>query len=263
MSKEPIDWNSFRIRCSSLHVLFVEPQSKEAREKGDLSETAKKHLWEVYIEEKWGRSEDITTKQMEKGHLVEQEIIDILSFLDDTPYKKNEERKENEWIQGCPDIVAVAHLDDAKGSWKPKTFAPFIVNPIGKDNLYQMNGYLWLWDKPKGYISRALVNCPEMLLQNELRKLLFNMNVISDEDPGYKEAAAELIRNLTYDDIPLHERIISREVIRDESIINQIPDKVKKAREYLAWMESVHMSGRKPEPLTIKAEDIILTKIKK
>src|SRR6185312_10742265 len=108
-----MDWNKWKCRCSSLHVLFVEPQKKADKDAGNLSATAKKHLYKVYIQEKWGRSRDITTKQMEKGHLVEKEIIDILSFLDDTLYSKNEERRENEWIQGCPDIVAEDHLDDA------------------------------------------------------------------------------------------------------------------------------------------------------
>lgn len=252
-----MDWQKFKIRCSSLHVLFVEPQSKEARDKGELSETAKKHLWDVYIEAKWNRSEDITTKQMSKGNMVEQEIIDILSSLDNMKYKKNEERKENEWIQGCPDVVAPVHLDDAKASWSPKTFAPFIVNPIGKDNLYQMNGYLWLWDKPKGFISRALVNCPPVLLMDELKKLQFKMNVF-EEDPEYKLAAAELVRNLTYDDIPIHERIIRREVIRDEEIIKQIPEKVIKARKYLAYMEELHLNGRKPPALAIKSTEIVI-----
>jgi hypothetical protein len=254
-------WDRFKIRCSSLHVLFVEPQSKEAKAAGELSETAKKHLWEVYIEAKWNRSEEITTKQMTKGHLVEDDIIQILSFLDNKPYKKNTERRENEWVQGCPDVVD-EFLDDAKASWKPKTFAPFIVNPIGKDNFYQMQGYLWLWNKPKGFISRALVNCPDMLLKDELRKLLYSMDVVSDESPEYKEAAAELIRNLTYDDIPLEERIVRREVLRDENVIEQIPDKVKKAREYLAYMEKVHLNGRKPTTPAIDLKNIPLIKIK-
>ena len=256
-----MDWNKFKIRCSSLHVLFIEPRSKEAKALGELSETAKKHLMEVYIDAKWNRSEDITTKMMTKGNLVEDEIIEIISFLDNKVYKKNTERKENEWIQGCPDVVDEI-LDDAKASWKPKTFAPFIVNPIGDDNFFQMQGYLWLWNKPKGFVSRALVNCPDMLLKDELRKLLYSMNVVSDESPEYKEAAAELIRNLTYDDIPLEERIIRREVIRDETVIKQIPEKVTAARKYLAYIENCHLNGRKPSAPAIDITQIPLIKIK-
>jgi hypothetical protein len=82
------------------------------------------------------------------------------------------------------------------------------------------------------------------------------MDVVSDESPEYKEAAAELIRNLTYDDIPLEERIIRREVLRDETVIEQIPGKVKKAREYLAYMENLHLNGKKPP-----APAIVLPKI--
>jgi thermostable 8-oxoguanine DNA glycosylase len=88
------------------------------------------------------------------------------------------------------------------------------------------------------------------------------MDVATDENAEYKEAAAELIRNLTYDDIPLLERIVRREVIRDEAIIKQIPAKVQAARAYLAYMENCHMNGRKPSAPAIDITQIPLIKIK-
>lgn len=256
----------FKIRCSSLNVLFTEPQLKKDKEAGNLSATAKKHLYKVYIKEKWGREDDISTKAMKKGNLVEDQIIEILSFLDGTTYKKNTERRENEWIQGLPDIVAEDHLDDAKAAWDPMAFAPHIMEPLGDGNKYQMDGYLWLFNKPWGNVSRLLVDCPDSILKNELRRLLFAMNVATDTNPEYVAAAEELIGQLTYDDIPLEQRIIRKRVERDETIIAQIPAKVQKAREFLMEMERVHRGfGPKSSPSVKKQMDIssiVLTKIK-
>jgi hypothetical protein len=264
-NKEPINWGKFKIRCSSLSVLFTEPRAAADKKAGNLSETAKKHLYKVYIREKWGREKDISTVAMKKGTIVEGDIIEILSFLDETKYVKNHERKENEWIQGCPDIVA-GHIDDAKGAWDAEAFAPHIMDQLSDENFYQMQGYLWLFNRPKGKVSRALVNCPDFLLKNELRRLMFNMDVATDENPEYKAAALELIGQLTYDDIPLEERIIRKEVIRDDEIIAQIPAKVQKAREFLMEMERTHKSynpkGAQPKP-PVDLSAISLIKIKK
>jgi hypothetical protein len=46
---------------------MTEPQSKAAKDAGELSKTAKSHLLDVYIAEKYGRKRDIQTKQMRKG----------------------------------------------------------------------------------------------------------------------------------------------------------------------------------------------------
>lgn len=247
-SKSLIDWQKWKCRCSSLSVLFTEPRSKAAKEAGELSETAKKHLYKAYLQAKWSREKDITTKQMDKGTLVEQQIIDILSFIDDKVYTKNTERKENEWIQGCPDIVA-DHIDDAKGAWDPESFAPHIMDDLGDDNFFQMQGYLWLFGKEKGYVSRVLVNCPDIILKNELQKLLYSMDVATSESTEYKIAAADLIRQLTYDDIPLSERIIRKGVRRDAVIIAEIPIKVTKARRFLEEMDKKHLQFQSGVPI--------------
>lgn len=256
-----IDWNNFKIRCSSLSVLFVEPKLKVDKEAGELSQTAKRHLYKVYIQAVWGRSKDISTKQMIKGKLVEDEIIEILGFLDNKQYKKNTERKENEWVQGCADVVSDI-IEDAKASWEPESFIPNLIEPLSDDYFYQGQGYCWLWDKPKFKISHALVNCPDSVLQNERRKLLFNMNVATDIAPEYLEAVVEMERNLIFDDIPIGQRIIRREVARDDEIIKQIPDKVIKARKFLAHLHKVHMNGNMLPPTDILSESIKLIKIK-
>ena len=155
-------------------------------------------------------------------------------------------------MQGCVDVVAPIHLDDAKAAWDPEAFAPHIMDPLGKDNFYQMHGYLWLWGREWGWISRMLVNCPDMIIQNELKRLLFNMDVATDESPEYKEAAADLMKNLIFDDIPLEERVIRKKVERDQNILDQIPGKVVKARKFLQEMDDKHKSYSFRKPMFIE-----------
>lgn len=264
-----MDWSKFLVRCSSLYALFVEPQSKEEKAAGELSAAAKKMLYEVYIEAKWGRSEDVLTDQMEKGIICQDEIMQILSFMEDTPYTRNKERKNNDWITGEADIVHDI-ITDIKSSWKPKSFIPNLIGPIPSIYAYQNQGYCWLWGKPAARTVWGLANCPEPILKKLRSKLLFHMDVASDEATEYKEAVRELEKEHTFDDIPLSERLIIKNVNRDESIIKQIPDKVTKAREYLKFLDETHQKmarmaagiEKAPEP-KFDLSSIVLTKIQK
>jgi hypothetical protein len=245
MPEQPkvIDWSKYKMRCSALYVLFTEPKSVEDKKNGELSGTAKEFLNKVYIQEKWGRRKEVMTKQMKKGILVEDGIIDILGFKSNKPYKKNTERKSNDWIEGCCDIDYEPddEVTDVKASWEPESFIQVLVNKINPIYDYQLQGYMWLWKRLRGKLAYILEDCPDMILQNELRSLLYRMDVATDENPEYKVAAAKLIRELTFSDIPIEERIIEIPVARNEDIIKQIPAKVGKAREYLAYLESVHL----------------------
>lgn len=234
-----MDFSKFKVRCSSLSVLFTEPQSKAAKEAGELSETAKKHLYEVYIEAKWGRFDDISTKEMEKGKIVQDEIMNILSFMEDADYKRNTERKSNEWVTGEADVISDI-VTDIKASWKAATFIPYLISPIPAVYAYQNQGYMWLWDKQASRTVWGLVDCPEPILKKERQKLLYSLDVASDEADEYKEAVKELEKQLTFGDIPLSQRLIIKKMDRDEDIIRQIPEKVKRARKYLQLMDEAH-----------------------
>ena len=234
-----MDFDKVKIRCSLLSVLFVEPKEKAAKDAGELSKTAKDELNKLYIQLKWGRRKDVKTKQMDKGKLVQDEIMNMMSFFEDRIYERNKEQKENEWITGECDCVHGC-IDDYKASWDAETFIPNLVEPLSKDYFYQGQGYMWLWNKPKARIIWGLVDCPEPILKNELQRLLWSLDVASDEADEYKIAAAELKRNLTFGDVPMSERLIIKKVDRDEEVIAKIPGKVAKAREYLAYLDEMH-----------------------
>jgi hypothetical protein len=235
-----MDFSKVKIHCSSLGVLFIEPKDATAKKNGDLSETAKKHLIKVYAEMYWGRRKKLTTKYLEKGTSVEPESIELISLLDDVYYEKNEEERENEWIIGTPDVVE-EKIQDVKSSFDADTFLPMIISPVEKMYECQMQGYMWLFDKKEALIRRCLVSTPESIVNGERRWLFNKMDVATEENIEYKQAVAELESNHIFEDIPPEERCITHPVPRNEEIIEKIPAKVAKAREFLAYFYEKHM----------------------
>jgi hypothetical protein len=235
-----MDFSKTLIRASSMGVLFMEPKDAAAKKAGELSGTAKTYLIKTYIREYWKREKDFTNKQMQKGILGEDSLITLLSRVDKKIYSKNEVRESNEWATGHADIVVEDEIIDGKASWDAETFLPKLIEPVDKLYNIQLQTYMWLYDKPKARLSYGLVNTPDMIVQNELKRLLYSMDVISEESFEYKQAAEELMRNMIFDDIPISERVISIEVPRDEEIISQMPYKVEKARQFLQYFHEKH-----------------------
>jgi hypothetical protein len=231
------------IRCSSLACLFTEPKLKADKEAGRLSATAKKYLIKTYMREYWGiEPKDIETKHMAKGKSCEEDAIRLLSLVDNDPsYEKNAIRKNNEYITGECDIELPDCIDDVKNSWDAETFLPKLIEPLDDTYFYQAQGYMWLYNKPKARIRYCLVNVPEAIRSGEMYRLLNKMDAATEENPEFKRAWEKLESSMIFDHIPPEERVITIEVARDEAIIEQIPYKVSKAREFLAEFHELHM----------------------
>lgn len=240
------DFSKTLIRSSSVGYLMTEPQSKAAKDAGELSKTAKSHLLDVYIAEKYGRKRDIQTKQMRKGVEVEENSIDLLSRYLKKHLQKNEERIQNDFITGLPDIFegeSVTNADvitDIKSSYDLWTFLGNIPDKL--DNLYywQLMSYMWLTNAEQAYIAYCLVNTPDSIIEQEKYYLLKKMDVISEESPEFVKESAKITFNMTFDDIDVAERILLFKVERDEHEIAKIQNKVERAREYLMELESNH-----------------------
>ena len=167
-------WDYFKMRCSCLYYLFTEPKLKKDKEAGNLSETAKKFLYEVYLEEKYGIVEqDVETPEIRKGKMVEDKIVDILSMVDDEPYEKNMEQKENEWISGEADIVN-AGIDEIKAPWSMATLIPHLRSDIPDIYFYQNQGYQYLWGKWKGRINWVVVDCPAGIIHRRTETFILS-----------------------------------------------------------------------------------------
>jgi hypothetical protein len=241
MSKE-IDWNKVLIRCSSLSCLFTEPVSKADKEAGNLSKTAKSHLIEVYAKELWGVEKDIVTKAMQKGIEAEEAAISLLSVVDGVDYLKNDFRFENDYISGHPDILHEDTVVDIKTSWDAFTFLSNVMDDVNKSYFYQVQGYMALTKKQKARISYCLVDTPDGIIQGELYYLLKRLDVATEDNPRYQDAAEKVLRNMKFSHIDPKLRVINQIVYRNDEVIYQIPSKVEKAREFLQEVYEKHMN---------------------
>lgn len=236
-----MDFSKTLFRCSALGHLMTKPVSKADKEAGNLSEGAKTHLVDVYVQNKYGRQSDIFNKYIEKGLMVEEDSITLYSRVKKTFFKKNERHLHNDFIKGTPDlftgieITAADSIIDLKSSWDIYTF--FRVHTKEINNLYywQLQGYMALTGASKATLAYCLVNTPESIINDEKRRLLYKMN---ESDKVYEEACKELDKSMVFDDIPLSERLIEFTVERCNEDIELLYKKIEKGRLFLADLET-------------------------
>jgi hypothetical protein len=241
-----MDFNNTLIRCSSLSCLFTEPKSVADKKAGLLSKTARTHLVEVYIRQQYGVEKPLDNKYVRKGIEAEEEGITLLSLVDKKFYTKNDIRKENDFITGECDIDDDEIIIDTKLSYDYFSFIPKLIESIDDNYWYQMQGYMWLWNKKKARIAYCLVDTPDSIIEEQKMWLLKKFpDAVTSLDPAYESACRKLEASMRFNHVPIEQRVISHYVERDESVIEQIPQKVTKAREFLAELYELHINQNK------------------
>lgn len=242
-----INWNTIRFRASSWGSLLTEPVTKAAKEAGELSVTCQKELIKIYNRVVYGRVKDITTKQMDKGILAEPESIKLLSLVEGELFFKNDEKMENEWFTGHPDLIlnkedGTLEVWDIKTSWEMDSFMPKLIEEPDKGYIAQLNCYYSLLGGQGGAIAYCLTSAPQSILEAEKRKLLFSMNVATEFSPEYVLAAQELEKLMVFEDIDPRERVIVQRVPKDDELIQKMKDKVPILRTWLKEFNNRHMA---------------------
>lgn len=242
-----INWNEVKIRCSCLGALFTEPKLKVDKEAGNLSATAKSHLIEVYARELWGVETELHVKPIKKGRLCESDAITTLSRLDKRLYIKNDERKDNPWISGECDIDNEPddEVIDIKVPVDAISFLSNVMGGVDRDHELQLQGYMWLWNRKKARVCYVLEDMPDSLIEGEKYSLLRQLDVATEESPEFKKAWAKRLTNLKFSHLPIEQRVIAHSITRDEEVIEKIPAKVEKAREFLAEFHEKHLSAHR------------------
>ncbi|MGJ7497503.1 hypothetical protein ACSFA8_20845 [Variovorax sp. RT4R15] len=198
-----------KFRCSSIGKLMTEPKTQK---EGPLSVGAKTYIRELAAQEIFGVDFEVSSKQMEKGILVEQDSIDLLNRVRGLALVKNVERRSNDFITGECDLFDPAALrgHDVKSSWSVATFPIATVDCEDKLYEWQMRGYMALWDADEWEVNYCLVDTPERLV-------------------GFEPLAMHMVEH-----IPEHMRLTTWTVQRDEAKEAAMFQKVMHAREYFA-----------------------------
>lgn len=254
------DYSKVRIRCSALHTIMTNIKSAELT-KGHLTFAKQLHR-----ELKYGRRPQIKSKYLEKGHACEEDAITLLSRVKSKFFKKNEERIENMFLSGEPDLYigeSIKQVDegyDTKCSWSLDSF-PFPDDTLPPEYEFQNHGYMALTGASKWTTAYCLVNAPGHLIMAEKYQLSRKLGDVSDNDPAFIKGCQEIEKNLIYDmdqfmrdnphfdlhtekweyDIPKEERVIEFTVERDYDIIDKIYERVKLIRKELLRLDASYV----------------------
>jgi len=197
-----------KFRASALSEIMTDPKSKDEV----LSVGAKTAVMKLAKELVYGYDEQISSKYMEKGILVEDQAISLYNEVFFTNHQKNIARMSNLWITGECDIFTPEKIIDIKSSWSLSTFP--VTSEAGKDKGYEWQGraYMWLWDVDQFEIAYCLVNTPDELI-------------------GYEQPDLHYV-----DHINPELRVTRVQYTRDKALEDKIKQRVEAANEYLAAM---------------------------
>lgn len=262
--------NKSAIDIQKKYVSYLDKANELELCKNDdpLSVGAKSHLKKVYGYAKYGKwsaSKDKGNKYLNKGKIAENDSIELINKTRGVILSKNEERVDNDFLTGIPDlflgsnILDAEYIIDVKTSWDIETFMDNLGKPLAACYWWQIQGYLAITGAKVGEVAYCLVNTPQSILNEELYKLQRRLDVVTDEDPLYKLEALNLVNNMTFDEIPGNARVIRFLVERDDDAIEKIYKKVIKCREYLVEIEELHSQGvflAKEQPAEKEIEEI-------
>jgi hypothetical protein len=194
-----------------------------------LSKTAKSYIQELVLEEKFGIKKEFSSRYTDKGLQCEDEAISLVNDVLGLGFIfKNEEHFNNDWITGTPDVNTNEILLDIKCSYEAHTF-PFFEDEIPtKDYYYQLQGYMWLTGKDESLLCYCLVNTPFQIVEDEVRREHWKQGLI-DESLDVRDFVQS---KHNFDHIPKEKRVKVFKIAKDESVIEQIKERIKLAREY-------------------------------
>lgn len=222
----------------------------ELREKRDnaskivLSDTCIEYLTEIYAFEKWGmvsvKKEMEEIDYIEKGKMVEEDCITLLSIIDGALYEKNDQRVENEYLSGEPDVFVGAEimkaerLTDIKASFDLPSFLKKIHKGLENGWEEQVQGYGDITGAADLSISHCLVSMP-LIMQGDFKKRLFYKgNWVTEESPGFQNEWKLIEHSMNFDIIPQEQRVYKIKVEPFSQFQRQqVYDRVKVCRDWL------------------------------
>lgn len=216
---------NLKIRSSAVGNIMATPRSKSEK----LSETAKKYLQELALQNVYGIRKEINSRYLDKGLIVEQQSIELVEKVLDLGFiVKNETQYENDFITGCPDVVEDKYVLDVKSSWSLHTFPIFDQECPNKNYFYQLQSYMWLTGKQSSILAYTLINTPEDIVLDEIRRVAWAKKELEPSENTENDVRAQH----EFDHIPTDKRVKAYLIERDEQVIEQIKEKIEHAREY-------------------------------
>lgn len=217
-----------------------------------LSDTCIAYLMEHYAwvtQKMVSVSKEMDIDYLNKGKIQEPEGIALLSIVDGEEYSKYEgERIYNDFLSGLPDIFKgpeiykATKITDLKCAWDYPGFLKKINTPVDTTNKVQIQGYMDITCATEGEVADVLVDMPETIINDYRRRLMYKMNVATDQAPEYLKAVKEMERSMYFENIiPRHMRVFKKPVVPFTDFEKQrIYDKVKVCQEWLFTFDEMY-----------------------
>lgn len=168
-----------------------------------LTKTAITQLQKIHREVLYSRTDEITSKYLEKGIAVEEQSKDLdavlrMKFIEDHP-----ERLNNEFLTGQADAIYQDVVIDYKSSWSAQTFPVYDEDDKLPNIAYywQLQGYMWLYGKKKSELVYCLIDTPFDLINDSIRRLQWKHGISIDLDyipEEHKPLIVETVTNMIY-----------------------------------------------------------------
>lgn len=200
----------------------------------EFGATAMSLIRSTWLEREFGYREPLVTSELIKGLLCEDEAIAILSRQVPGGFRfKNEQKYEDDWFVGTPDIVD-DWVEDIKCSWSLRTF--FDVRK--PDPIYYAQGqvYMALTGRSNFRLAHILCETPFELVEEEKKRFFFKFNC-DEENPHYQEALANIdSMHDAVGRIPESSRVKTFEFARDDDYLATLRQRVEQARDVYATL---------------------------
>jgi hypothetical protein len=209
-----------------------------------LGDSAVAYLLECYAWETQGMksiTKEFHVESFERGRKTEPESIELLSFVDNYPYKKNEERLSNDFLTGIKDVYRgddhrrPKAIGDIKSCGDYPTFLYKIHKGLDAGVTEQIAGYGDIDQCGDLFAAFTLPNMPESMRQGYKFRLASKLDVIDvDHTPEWKE----MERSMIFDSIP-HEKRVFKIPVDPFTIPEQqaVYERVKHCRD---WLNNFH-----------------------
>jgi len=220
--------DSLLIRCSALGLVHTDAKTKAKKDAGELSETVKTYLRELYLEREFGFKDEVFTDEMKKGIMLENDSICLCNIvLGGKTRAKNEQYFKNEYICGTPDVILNDYVEDVKTSSNLKTF---INAELNKNYYWQLQGYMELTGLSKARLIYCLHPDPFEIVQNK-KKVLYYKFDCDENNQSYIDACNQIDHNNSLIEFLPNEKRIK--VFEFEKVnMDQTYEKIEKIREY-------------------------------
>lgn len=215
----------YKERASAIGQIMTNPRSKTEV----LSETAKTRIEEKFLEDKFGIKKEFWSKSTDKGTSEEPISIDLMvRQLGLFGAKKNEIFFENEYLTGTPDVIHNGIVYDVKTPFSGSTFPFFETEIPSKTYFYQLQAYMNLTGLRSAKLVYCLVDTPEQMIQDEIRRQTWKKCLI-DSTP---EIEAEVYSQMTFNQIPDELKVRVFDIEYCEETIKAIEERIVLCREY-------------------------------